>query len=129
MLWNNIKASYAHIPYTWKHKIAVIRLEKQLTGKNTLRCIFHDTDKLMSYILLPFLTLRQHKELHKKLSAHHHYEKIDKLPEKVLMEIVLDWESARYTKPDKPETAREYCLRAKPWCYPYLRPLLDKFGI
>ena len=128
-LLENIKQSYSHLPYTWKHKIAVIKLEKQFTGKNTLRCYLHDADKLITYTFLPFLTLHQHKVLHCKLNKHHHYNDIANLPESVLQEIVLDWESARYTKPDKPFTAREWCVKKRMNCYPYLAPIFDKWGI
>lgn len=128
-LWDNIKASYMHIPYTWKHKMAVIRLEKQFTDKNTLRIYLHDADKLITYALFPFLTLHQHKVLHRKLNKHHHYDDVANLSNAVLQEIVLDWESAHYTKPDKPHTAREWCVYKRMNCYPYLAPIFDNWGI
>ena len=128
-IFDNISTSYAHIPYTWKHKMAMIKLEKQFTGKVTPRILFHDTNKLFSFILFPFLTPDQHEALHQKFSKHHHYDDIANLTDAVREEIVLDWESARYTKPDKPRTAREWCSYKLINCYPYLSPIFDKWGI
>lgn len=128
-LLENIRASYAHIPYTWKHKMQVIKLEKQFTGKNTLRVVLHDTDKLISYTLFPFLTIHQHKVIHRILNKHHHYDDIANLSAAVRREIVLDWESAHYTKPDKPQTAREWCIAKRPNCYPYLYPIFADWNL
>lgn len=128
-LMENIKASYTHIPYTWKHKMQVIKLEKQFTGKVSLRGLLHDTDKLVGYALFPFLTLHQHKIIHRKISKHHHYDDIANLSDSVRKEIVLDWESARYTKPDKIYTAREWCRYKRMNCYPYLATIFDEWGL
>ncbi len=126
---DNIKESYLHIPYTWKHKIIVIKLAKKFTGRVSLRILLHDADKLISYSLFPFLTIHQHNVIHRKICKHHHYSDIATLPYTVLEEIVLDWESAHYTKLDKPQTAREWCLYKHVNCYPYLSPIFDKWGI
>ncbi len=128
-LLDNIVASYLHIPYTWKHKMQVIKLSKQFTGKITLRVLLHDADKFIGYIFLPFLTLHQHKVIHRILNKHHHYNKIAVLSQAVREEIVLDWESAHYTKLDKPYTAREWCINKQINCYPYLAPIFDKWGL
>lgn len=128
-IWKNIKASYSHIPYTWNHKMAMLKLEKKFTGKNTLRIYLHDADKFITYTLLPFLTAHQQKELHRKLNKHHHYNDIANLSLDVRKEIVLDWESAHYTKLDKQRTAREWCNYKRQNCYPYLCEILDNWGI
>lgn len=128
-LIENMKASYAHIPYTWKHKMAVIKLEKQFTGRNTLRIILHDSDKIVGYALFPFLTVHQHKQIHRWLNQHHHFYNITHLSGATVKEMILDWESSRYTKPDKTETCREYCFSHRPQLFPYFKPWLDKWGI
>lgn len=128
-LFNNIKTSYAHIPYTWKHKIVLIRLEKQFTGKVSLRILLHDANKLISYIFFPFLTLDQHRSIHTKVSKHHHYNDIANLSDSLKREIVLDWESARYTKPDKPWTAKEWCIYRHTDCYPYLIQIFNEWNL
>ena len=128
-LWYNIKESYKHIPYTLKHKKAMLMLEKKFLGHNSLRILLHDSDKILLYIFFPFLTLHANKTIHRKLNKHHHYDEIYLLNDKIIREIVLDWESAHYTKPDKPETARDFCLKNKPGCFPYVRKYLDAWGI
>ena len=128
-LLDNIKASYGHIPYTWKHKMEVIKLEKQFTGKVSLRILLHDADKLFGYALFPFLTLNQHKTIHRILNKHHHYNDIANLSDAVRREIVLDWESAHYTKPDKPQTAREWCVHKRMNCYYYLVKYFNEWNI
>lgn len=128
-LLENIRASYSHIPYTWKHKMAVIKLSKKFINKVPLSILLHDADKLVSYAIFPFLTLHQHKVIHRKISKHHHYDDIASLSDSVRKEIVLDWESAHYTKPDKPQTAREFCITKRMKCYPYLSKYFDSWGI
>lgn len=128
-LLENIKKSYKHIPYTWKHKMQVIKLERKYTGKTTLRILLHDADKFISYFFFPFLTLHQHKVIHRKIAKHHHYNEIPNLSNAALKEIVLDWESARYTKPDKEFTGRDWCIAKHMDCYPYLKPIFDEWGI
>lgn len=128
-LKDNIIASYKHIPYTWNHKMEVIRLEKKFTGKNSLRILLHDADKLVGYVLFPFLTLHQHKTIHRKLNSHHNYASIANLSNATLREIVLDWESAHYTKPDKQQTAREWCYMHRPSCYPYLEKYFKEWNL
>lgn len=125
----NIKISYSHIPYTWRHKRAMLVLERRFTGKNTLRVRLHDTNKLLTYIFLPFLSLEKHEAIHHRLSKHHWYIKIAILPEAVKKEIVLDWESARFTKSDKPMPARPYCYEYHYPMYQYLEKYFNKWGI
>ena len=52
-LINNIIKSYKHIPYTFKHYIAFLKMEKKLLGYYKYK--FHDLDKLILYIFVPFL--------------------------------------------------------------------------
>lgn len=79
-----------------------LMVEKQFLGKNTLSGYLHDTNKLVMYALgLPKNWVR---DIHRAISPHHeHKGKI-----KNLVGAIIDWESARYTKPDKPLSAREY---------------------
>lgn len=48
----NIKKSYKHIPYSWKHYIMVMKLEKKYIGY--YKYPFHDLDKIFMYIFFPF---------------------------------------------------------------------------
>ena len=38
--------------YTFKHKIAFLKIEKQLRGKNTLCGYLHDAEKPLMYLFL-----------------------------------------------------------------------------
>ncbi len=95
------KAYKDQISYTWKHKQAFLKLEKKLLGKNTLSGWFHDFDKLIMYVL--FVPEKQANKIHRKFSSHHL--KNGKI--KNIQSAVIDWECARFTKPDKLLTARE----------------------
>ncbi|MCQ2754732.1 MAG: dephospho-CoA kinase, partial [bacterium] len=110
------------INYTWQHKKAYLKVEKELTGKNTLRGYLHDLDKLFMYIIgVPKKTAHN---IHVATAPHHirnnkvHYPK----------GAVIDWECARYTKPDKPLNARDFYERACPKI-PQVEEILDKFNL
>lgn len=66
------------------------------------RFLFHDMEKPFLDLFLPHATVRK---IHRKFSRHHveyifpkHYD---------LLAMVIDWECARFTKPDKPFGALE----------------------
>ena len=65
--------------------------------------------------------------IHRDLMSHHQ-NKIakDKLD---YMEMVLDWESARYTKPDKPLNAYDTLYRFYPGLEEHILPILKELGI
>lgn len=92
------------IQYNIKHRNAVLKVERQCRGYNTLLCRIHDLDKLIMMIL--FIPDKWISKIHRTYSWHHVENKIGWLN---IEEAVLDWESARYTKPDKPLNARETC--------------------
>lgn len=101
---NNIITSYQHIPYTWKHYLKVIELEKKYIGY--IKYPFHDLDKLLMYIFLPFLGTKKIQQIHRKYNKHHieEYKDIDNCN---FEEAIIDYESARFTKKDKQLNARE----------------------
>jgi len=98
----NIIKSWKHIPYTLKHYIAFLKLEKKLLGYYKYK--FHDLDKVLMYLFIPFIGTHRIKMIHRKINRHHitfyktncNYE-----------EAIIDWECSRFTKADKPRTARE----------------------
>lgn len=122
----NIISSYSHIPYTLKHYFAFMKLQKKLIG--VYRYKFHDLDKILMYSFLPFLGTKRIKKIHSRINKHHILDKKNRLNYE---EAVLDWECARFTKPDKPETAREQTM--KRWKdtrhYTFLIKELEKFGL
>lgn len=109
--------------YTWEHKKVVLKLEKELLGHVTIRGILHDADKLLLYL---FFDKKIVSKIHRKYARHHIGNHKN---EKDIINALIDWESARYTKPDKPETAKEYLLTHKPEYTEYYKPLLIKLGL
>ena len=97
------------IDYVLNHRAAIIKLERDLTGKNTFLTIIHDLDKLIMlkmFVPIPFI-----KPIHRFYSRHHTR---SFWKNKDYYRMFLDWESARYTKADKPLSAVEYAnLRHK----------------
>lgn len=80
---------------------------------NTIMIVHNDNDfvriwdwigKVLMHIFLPFLGTDKIKKIHQKYNAHHiKYTKY--LPN--YEEAIIDWECARFTKKDKPLTARQ----------------------
>ena len=111
-----------YVLYTWRHKIAFLKMEKKLTGRVSLRGVLHDSEKLILYWILPTEVV---KKIHNKLSRHH--DRAHTLEDYI--QIIIDMECARFTKPDKPYTCREYLSNNDPKLFEKLSPLLDYFKI
>lgn len=111
-----------YIQYTWKHKKAFLKVEKQLLKKNTLRGYLHDVDKLLLY---PFLKKDIVTKIHRKFSKHH----LRANCEKDYIQQIIDWESARFTKSDKPLNARDFINKARQNEKHIYIPLLEKLGL
>lgn len=90
---------WKHIPYTVKHYFAFHRIKKQLGQSGYW---FHDIDKLLLFIFIPFVGEKKINRWH-RLNNKHHAE----CKEHDWIEAIIDWECARYTKPDKPLNARQ----------------------
>ncbi len=113
------------ITHTFKHKIAFLKVEKELLGKNTLSGYLHDADKLFLY-LLP-LSKGVIQSIHRRYSNHHiEYKNLSKVN---LVQAIIDWECARITKPDKPYNAYETALKYYPDCLIYIIPLLHELKL
>lgn len=134
-LIENIKGSYNHIPYTWKHYLAFCKVSKELTGKVVNR--FHDWDKLALFILCPWLGERIINQFHQRINKHHPTYSIGKEWKRQLKspkginweEALIDWECARFTKPDKPLNAEETLIKYYPEYINYAKPYLIKLGL
>lgn len=114
-----------YIEYTWKHKKAFLYVEKQLLGKNTFRGYLHDADKLILYLFLPKKVCTF---IHRKIAGHHlnknkHHTKND------YIQAMIDWESARLTKKDKPLNARETLDKYHPEFKDEMIPIFDEYGL
>ena len=109
--------------YTWKHKQAFLKVEKELLGKNTLRGYLHDTDKLFLYLIF---SKKQTHKIHRNFSRHH---EIKAYTEKDFIQMVIDWKCARYTKPDKPLNAYETLTTYFSNLYDNVYPILKKYSL
>ena len=110
------------IKYTWNHKKMFLKVEKHLLGYNTLRGYLHDTDKLIAYFFLPYKLTHN---IHRKISRHHKRAK----NEKDYIQMIIDWECARFTKEDKPLNAYETLYAYYPQLENKILYLLEKFEI
>lgn len=121
---NNIKTSFKHIPYTLKHYFMVMKLQKQYLGY--YKYWFHDMDKLVMYIFIPWIGTHKIQKIHKKYAKHH---LIKGKKNMRFDEAILDWESARFTKPDKPMTAYQTYLHKFTDFKDDLIPFFEKFNL
>lgn len=116
-----------YIDYTYKHRIVVKLLAEKYFPNNVElleQVELHDLDKLFTYL---FYDKKVASKLHREQNAHHAngIEKTD-LDYK---EMVLDWESARYTKPDKPLNAYDTLYAYYPEMEDVILPILQDMGI
>lgn len=91
------------IKYTREHRKAFRLLEWEVFGKLSFKWLFHDLDKVILFLLLG---VKNTSKLHRYLSRHH----VNSFWPKSFQDkksMYLDWESARFTKDDKPLNALE----------------------
>ncbi len=116
-----------YIEYTYKHrKIVTFLAEKYFKGNTELleKLKAHDMDKLFTYL---FYAKKDVHNVHRTLTPHHEND----LEKTYLdyVEMVLDWESARYTKPDKPLNAYDTLYKYYPEMEEHILPILKEMGI
>lgn len=119
------KENIGAIKYTLEHRKAFKKVEKELLGHNTWRSIVHDIDKV---ILYNFWEHKKVKEFHRK-TARHHVENNIKKTKGDYIEMVIDWECARYSKPDKPLNAYDTLYNLYPQLEEVILPILKGFSI
>jgi hypothetical protein len=110
------------IKYTLYHKKAFLEVEKELLGNNTLRGYLHDLDKVF---LKLFLDSELVSRMHRNYSRHHKRAKT----KEDFIQMVIDWECARYTKPDKPLNARETLYTYYMPLKEIIEPILKELGL
>ena len=116
-----------YIEYTYKHRKIVMLLAKKYfkDNKELLEKIeYHDLDKLFMYL---FYSKSDVSRIHRTLVAHHDNEMEKNNLDYI--EMVLDWESARYTKPDKPLNAYDTLYSYYPNMVEEILPILQEMGI
>lgn len=117
-----------YIKYTYKHrKIVMFLAEKYIKyRKNEVleQVKKHDMDKLFLYL---FYNKKDASSIHRNLTSHHE----NALPKNYVdyVEMVLDWESARYTKPDKPLNAYDTLYKYYPSMEENVLPILKELGL
>ena len=118
--------NFDKLVYTYKHrKILNFLAKKYFDDPKVLeRLKHHDMDKM--YLLL-FYEKKDIESYHKSMSSHHDND--IKKTELDYIEMVLDWESARYTKDDKPFNAYDTMCKFYPHLEKELLPILKKIGL
>lgn len=111
------------IKYSMDHRKAFQKVEKQLLGHNTVRGLFHDLDKV---ILYHFFDYKKVHNWHRNYAKHH--AKCAKTHEDYV-QMVIDWECARFTKPDKPLNARETLDKYYPNLKDKVLPIIEELGL
>lgn len=119
------KENIGAIRYTREHRKAFKKVEKELLGYNTWRSIIHDLDKVILYNVWPH---KKVKEFHRK-TARHHVENNIKKDRNDYIEMVIDWECARISKPDKPLNAYDTLYNIYPNLEKEILPILKEFNI
>ena len=117
--------------YSWRHKIAFLKTERQLLGHNTWRGYMHDIDKLL-YLYpaaLIFGRTKKWASARHRNHSHHHVENAHKKCRADYIEMIIDWECARYTKPDKPMNAYETMNKLYPQMRAHLLPIMQELGL
>ena len=124
-MFKSRKQNIEAIKYTLEHRKAFKKIEKELLGHNTWRSLVHDIDKVILYNILSH---KKVKEFHRK-TARHHVENNIKKNRKDYIEMIIDWECARYTKPDKPLNAYDTLYKWYPNLEKEILPILEEFNI
>lgn len=115
--------NYNYMVYTYLHRQELFRVGNMLgiSAKAVYRT--HDTDKLINYI---FMSKKDAHNIHVALNEHHNTKTTNKL---ALVEMALDWESARFTKPDKPLNAYDTLYKYYKSMEPVMIPILKILGL
>lgn len=110
--------------YNHSHRMAVLSVEMRCLGHNCFLTRFHDLDKFIMRLL--WIPDEWISKIHRFWSWHHVKNKIGWFR---LDEAIFDWESARFTKPDKPLNARETCRKYYPELLDEVNRRCDELGI
>lgn len=117
---------FSRFLYTFKHKLAFLKVEKRLLGKNTLSGYLHDCDKLLLYLFCFWKSAESIHNWHRKHARHHVENNIPKKQEDYI-QMVIDWECARLTKRDKPLNAYETLMKFYPHKVCEIKPIIKKY--
>ncbi len=118
--------NFDNLVYTYKHRKVLMYLAKKYFDDEELfkNIEKHDMDKMY---LLMFYDKKSINKFHRSVSSHHDNE----IPKSELdyEEMILDWESARYTKDDKPLNAYDTLIKFYPNLQEQIMPILERIGL
>lgn len=108
--------------YTLRHRKAFRKVEKDILGKNTLRGYLHDIEKPLLYMIVG---KKKGSKIHKKISRHHSRAKT----KEDRIQQIIDWESSRITKPDKPYNAYDTLMVYFPELQDIMLPIFKELKV
>lgn len=140
-----VPATIPGVGYSLKHRIAVkaliehycVKAVGKKDGNGVVftqqdlkimknRGICHDMDKILTSLSYPQLTADY---IHRMYNGHHAEGFLTNTSCKYdWIEMIFDWESARYTKPDKGKCAYEVATTFNEHLFVYVKPYLELFG-
>lgn len=112
-----------YIKYTYLHRKMIEKLSQGTKYVDVFKN--HDLDKYALYLILP---KKEVSKYHRKINKHHMFYD-NSLDECYLYEMALDWESAHFTKPDKPLSAYETLLKYYSDMEERMKPILKNLGL
>ena len=124
-----IEQNLNKIIYTMRHRQALKKIiEKYCIGidKDELlkRAEYHDMDKV---VLLTMMNSKLASNIHRNYIRHHIESKSKNLNRFDYLEMIMDWECARYTKEDKPrnayDTMKDFYMELEKDILPILKEL------
>ncbi len=121
----DLKERFRWIKYTLRHKLAFLKVEKEVRGKNTLRGFLHDSDKIFLYACL-LIDIKKAQELHTRY-ARHHLENNKPKSQADIEETVIDLVCTPLTKPDKQLSAYDALVKFYPSHVKKVLPVLKKW--
>lgn len=118
-----LKINKERVRYSLNHRKAFRSVEKQLIGHNTFRSLFHDLDKVILYNFFDY------KDVHNFHRNHMKHHSIKAKTHNDFIQMVIDWECARFTKSDKPLNARDTLYKFYPTLEGKILPILEELGL
>lgn len=127
----NLDNNKNKIIYTLRHRYAFKLCVEKYCPKENLkellnRSKYHDMDKVILSCLMDGSLAAK---VHRLYNKHHNTNNCEKLTKDDLLEIILDWECSRYTKPDKPRNAYDTLYKFYPEIENYIMPILKEIGL
>lgn len=120
-----LKKNIKYYERTRKHRIAFAAVCHVLNKRVSMRhrVATHDVDKLFMYRFLPVSVACW---LHKLIARHHNRNTTNAY---TLMEMLIDWECARLTKPEKPLNAYDTLYKYYEDMIDRMEPIMDLCGL